>query len=181
MKRLFVLVVCLVVLALPAAGFDEEYEDYGYEGEEPAPVPVETGSDAVVQHRAGAGLGFNFISGGFIFGGNYEYVLTDAIGVGGLFRYSKWTKSGFDWSAMYIAGQGNFHFDVGIENLTFFGGLALGLAIVSSDDPGADSGLFFAFQGGARYALTRSLFATGRLSAGSRGYGGLEVGLELDF
>ncbi|MBC8042083.1 MAG: hypothetical protein IAF08_01445 [Rhizobacter sp.] len=151
----------------------------------PKPAPVMQQKTAAVSGRAfskganylGARIGIGTIGyGGLPIGGQYEYGVTENIGVGLTGDFTSYDfGSGYKFNYIFIGAQGNYHFiDLLKDNpkVDVFAGLTLGYAIFSfsgSESFGVfsnASGVYIAFQGGARYFFTDNIAAEGRLGYG---------------
>lgn len=137
----------------------------------------------------GPHLGLSGIGSTFTIGADYEYGVTENIGVGGLFDYWSYDFSSFGFSSGYsykyitIGGTGSYHFMMDDKKWDPFVGLALGYYIVSVTTPaggistGLDvSRLFLGGQGGVRYFFTPKLAGQARV-----GFGAYILAVGVDF
>lgn len=125
----------------------------------------------------GARIGIGTIGyGGLPIGGQYEYGITENIGVGLTGDFTSYDFGlGYKFNYIFIGLQGNYHFiDLLKDNpkIDVFAGLTVGYAIFSfSGDESFGvfsnaSGIYVALQGGARYFFTDNIAAEGRLGYG---------------
>ena len=146
----------------------------------------------VGKSHAGPSIGLSFLGSTVSFGANYEYGMKmddvpGLIGVGGIFRYWSYGESVFGLSdytltQMVIGAQGNYHFKVGDGKIDPYLGLTLAYNSVSSSwggYGGSAGGIWFGFQGGARYWFSPNMAAHARFGAGTSA--GLDLGIDFKF
>ncbi len=128
------------------------------------------------------GIGLNsYYSGGIPVGASFEYGVTDDISVGGSLDYLSYHYAGYannyNFSALYVAGRGSYHFNrllnLRIEKLDIYAGLSLGYRSVSWNNGYNSSGLgnqygsslFLGVHAGARYYFTKTFGVFAELGA----------------
>lgn len=137
----------------------------------------------------GPHVGLSGIGSTFTIGGDYEYGVTENVGVGGLVDYWSYSFGDFgftDWKYTYITigATGSYHFLIpGESKWDPFAGLALGYYIVSVSTPNYTgpatydaSRLFIGIQGGVRYFFTPNIAAQARA-----GFGAYILAVGVDF
>jgi len=141
------------------------------------------------KHHAGPSIGLSFLGSTLSFGANYEYGMKiddvpGLIGVGGIFRYwsfgDAFSSSDYTISYMIFGAQGNYHFKVGNGKIDPYIGLTLGYQSISGGWLGYGAGgIYFGFQGGARYWFSPNMAAHARFGAGAGS--SLDLGIDFKF
>jgi hypothetical protein len=143
----------------------------------------------------GPHVGLSGIGSTFTLGGDYEYGVTENIGVGltvDYWSYSFGYSGPSDWSYSYIpiGATGSYHFAIPDmdKKWDFFAGLIIGYYVVSVTEPadfhhlaGFDyatdaSRIFFGVHGGVRYFFSPTIAAQARV-----GFGAYIVAVGVDF
>ncbi|MBR9977208.1 MAG: outer membrane beta-barrel protein [Bacteroidetes bacterium] len=126
------------------------------------------------------------------FGAQYEYGVSENIGIGGIVRY--WGKSesifghSWSWSVVMPQFQAAYHFMPG-DQLDPYAGARLGFALYSDNidftTSSGSSGLFLTAYGGLRYFFSPTIAGNGQLEfrvAGDDYFGGsLQLTVGVDF
>jgi len=95
------------------------------------------------------------------FGANFEYAITENIGVGGTVMISLWNDWGYKNSLIMPSVEGAYHFTkLDVEKLDLYAGLGLGYAIFNSDYVSWSSGLDLSPFIAARYWFSGKLGAS---------------------
>lgn len=130
-----------------------------------------------------AGLGFGYYyAGGVSLNLNAEYSVTDELGVGGYFAYTRWDNGyfGYDYNYTFIdiGARASYHFAriLKVRNKKFdpYAGAFLGIVTSSYDYDGPgnnyhddyDGGLRTGIHAGARYYFTDNFAGYGELGIG---------------
>lgn len=146
------------------------------------------------KHHLGPTLGLSFLGSTFQIGANYEYGLDikdfGNIGIGGILRYWSYSEAEWSYSDFLIGAQGNYYFKIQDKNIQPYAGITIAYDFGSWDydfpkeyywaEP-SYGGLYFGFQGGARYWISSTIALNGRISYGNMSYGGLDIGVEFKF
>lgn len=141
------------------------------------------------KHFIGPHIGLSGVGSTFSFGGDYEYGVTENIGVGALLDYWSYDfgsfgfTSGYSYRYIAIGAIGSYHFLLTDKKWDPFLGLGLGYYIVSVTTPAGgittgldDSRLFLGAQGGIRYFFSPKIAAQARL-----GFGAYIIAVGVDF
>ncbi len=145
--------------------------------------------------HAGPSIGISFLGSTLSFGANYEYGMKikdvpGLIGVGGIFRYWSYGNEFWNFTYIVIGAQGNYHFKIGDGKIDPYLGLTLAYNAGSSSwagdgilnqylNSGFSGGIWFGFQGGARYWFSPNLAAHARFGAGTGS--SLDLGIDFKF
>ncbi|MEE9431230.1 MAG: hypothetical protein V3V16_09330 [Melioribacteraceae bacterium] len=149
------------------------------------------------KHHAGPSIGLSFLGASAVqFGANYEYGMKiddvpGLIGIGGIFRYWNYDLGFWSYTNIVIGAQGNYHFKVGDGKVDPYVGitLAYNAGTVSSDgndyfgsllgNSVTNGGIWFGFQGGARYWFSPNMAAHARFGVGTGS--ALDLGIDFKF
>jgi hypothetical protein len=136
------------------------------------------------KHYVGPSIGLSFLGSTAQLGLNHEYAFMiedfGIVGAGGIFRYWNYEESYSggtvteSFTNFLLGGQFNYHFKAEINKIDPFLGLVLAYNVESSH-----GGVWFGFQGGARYWITPTIAIMGRGSFGTLSYGALELGVDF--
>ena len=92
------------------------------------------------------------------FGANFEYAITENIGVGGTVMIALWNDWGYKNSLIMPSVDGAYHFTkLNVEKLDLFAGVSIGYAIFNSDYVSWSSGLDLSPYVAARYWFSEKL------------------------
>jgi hypothetical protein len=143
-------------------------------------------------HYLGPSIGLSFLGSVPEFGANYEYGMEienfGLVGIGGIFRYWSYRTTWWSYTNIVLGAQGNYYFDVDMENISLFAGLVLAYYGGSVSWRGFDNGrfttpghggLYLAAQGGGRYWFSPSMALSARFGVGTLSYYALTVGLDF--
>lgn len=139
------------------------------------------------KNYVGPHLGLSYYGSTITFGGEYEYGVTEHIGIGGLVDYYQYSEDFGGWSGDYswkysyleIGANGNYHFGKTLEwdgKLDPFVGVVLGyhVASVKWDGPGSAfvaepsvGGVFLGGTAGIRYFISPNLALAARVGVGA--------------
>jgi hypothetical protein len=140
----------------------------------------------IEKHYAGPTIGLSFLGSTAQLGLNYEYafIVEDfgTVGAGGIFRYFSYEESFSDgrpansFTDVIFGGQFNYHFKVVNNKIDPW----LGLVLAYDFEP-SHGGVWFGFQGGARYWITPTIALMGKAGFGTLSYGSLDLGVDFKF
>ena len=143
------------------------------------------------------GIGLNsYYNGGIPVSGIFEVGVSKVISVGGGIDYLSYHYDlpgyNFNFSAVYIAGRGSYHFNdllnLNSNKLDIYGGLSLGYRSFSWSDNNSSgfnygsaygSGLYLGIHAGGRYYFSNSV--AGFLELGALGSSNARIGVTFKF
>lgn len=109
------------------------------------------------------------------FGANFEYAITENIGVGGTVMVWLWSDFGYKQSLIVPSVDASYHFTMlEVDKLDLFAGVGLGYAIYSSDFGTGTSGIYIDPFVAGRYWFSDKMGVSLRLNIGLIGdWGGV--------
>ena len=109
------------------------------------------------------------------FGANFEYAITENIGVGGTVMLWLWSDSGFSQSIILPSVDAAYHFTMlEVDKLDLFAGVGMGFAIYNSDFGTGSSGIYISPFAAGRYWFSKKMGVSLRLNVGIIGdWGGV--------
>jgi len=156
------------------------------------------------KHVLGPSVGFSFLGSTLQFGINHEYSIdlnnlgissSGKLGVGGIFRYWKYSENfthvDWDYTDILIGIQTNYHFYMSNENLDPWFGIIMAYDFGSSKSKiktigfliGKEThgGFWVAANAGMRYWVKENIALSIRIGFGNLSYSALDLGFDYKF